>query len=392
MKTYRNLFLPVLLLPLWTILFVSNVSYGQIESDLEIPFTEEETFDMESGADSAVNQAFQTDGSPQLELVPVTSIRELNQPSPRFRLLPWRHVDRHHEGLPRVVMPPAFSREFTVSSAFTQSVPVEILYNVASTHPWGRFSEGAWKRIRVVKETGTFGTGNPQDIAHSTAEYKVTLCQVLADEFKLTWESALSGAGRRWNPAPKSTISNYWEENPELLPTEFKTKSDLSLELEGVSYPCRWEQITFENNLKRVEIKTWRSESGPNFPQILRQERKVYSKESGKAEQLLVSSLYTLAPTPTPFSVMGKVLQVWKTEQVDEKPTGKTQTTSLISLSVPGEVVSFQSNQYNTQGALVEKSVGTVTDFGINCAESKTERRTIFNFRNWQHRSLWFPR
>ncbi len=387
----------LLLLPLsWGMIELAS---GQIFSDLDIPFTEEDPEeDLEEVLPESTNNA---DLSESIELVPAPFAKELNLPTPKFRIRPWRLENlRHNNNQTSAVSPPAWLSPESLES-LDDLISPDYLFAVASTHSWGRFNAGAWKKIRVIRESPILEDRKKSSI-QSTADYVITLSDNSPAYYKLTWESSLSGAGRRWNAAPKSMESNFWDESVDLKPVKFVTKADLALELEGVKYPCHWEQITFENLQKRVEVKTWRSDSGPRFPQILRQERKVYQKavssvasKIGAANsdtvkpimewQFQASSIYTLAPTPTPYSMLGKVHQVWKTEQEDETASGKILTTSLISLSVPGEVISFQTRQLDTQGQVVDLTSGMVTDFGVtpDCGANKT-RKPLFNFRAWR--------
>ena len=369
------------------IIYLSSKIQAQIESDADVPFTEE--------SDSDYTDAKEVPNAPEpadIELVPASTVRDLNLPSPRFRILQRRSGEPHRmarQNNNSLVVPPTLVRDVTIPSNYNAVAPEDYLYHIASTHPWGRFPEGAWKRIRVIRSDDSLETTKRINSRHSFAEYTVTLSQILPDQFSLTWESALTGAGRKWNTQPKTSGSNYWEESADMKPVNFKTKNDLVLEIEGASYPCSWEQIVFENENKRVEIKTWRSDASAHLPQILRQERKIYLKKEGEENQLSVSSLYQLSPTSFPYSVMGKVHHVWKSEQTDESSQGKTVTTSLISLTVPGEVVSFDTRQYSPQGELTGQSTGYVVDYGFSCSRNRSEPvRTMFNnIRSWRRSS-----
>lgn len=380
-------FLSTSLLLFMAVLFLLGKLQAQIESDADVPFTEESFSDF-----TPPETTPPVPESPDIELVPASTVHDLNLPSPRFRILqrrPSEPLRMSKPGKNSLVVPPAFVRDVTLSSDFSEMVSEDYLYHIASTHQWGRFPEGSWKRVRIIRSEYT-SEGIKNNSTQSLAEHTVTLSQLLPDQFTLTWESTLSSVGRKWNASPKTTVSNYWEESADMKPVSFRTKNNLILEIEGASYPCSWEQIVFENENKRVEIKTWRSDASAHLPQILRQERKVYLKKSGEENTLSVSSLYLLTPTSFPYSVMGKVHHVWKCEQTDESAQGKTITTSLLSLAVPGEIVSFDARQYSIQGELLGQSTGYLLDYGFNCSKNKTEPvRSMFNnFRTWRRSSL----
>lgn len=373
------------------ILFLSGGLRAQIVSDAEVPFTEESYSDLTDTEETPP----QVPESPDIELVPAATVNDLNLPSPRFRILQRRPSEPYRmtkQGMGSLVVPPStLVQDVTIPSDYSCMASEEYLYRIASTHQWGRFPEGAWKRIRVVRSDNTAGLVKKNN-RQSTTEYTVTLSQILPDQFSLTWESSLSGAARKWTVPPKITGSNYWEESADMKPISFKTKENLVLEIEGASYPCFWEQIVFENDSKRVEIKTWRSDASAHLPQILRQERKVYLKKEGEENRLSVSSLYQLSPTSFPYSVMGKVHHVWRCERTDESSLGKTVTTSLISLMVPGEIVSFDTRQYSPQGKQIGQLTGYLVDYGLSCSKNRSEPvRTMFNNIRWRRSSGWTP-
>lgn len=380
----RHRFLATSILMLMAVLFLSSSLQAQIETDADVPFTEE------SYSDVAIpDEAAPQPEAPDIEFVPASTVHDLNLPSPRMRFLQHRPNELHRiskQGKNTLATPPAFLRDVTVHSNYNALISEDYLYYISSTHPWGRFSEGAWKRIRIVRPDDSAEKVRRINSRHSSAEYTVTLSQLLPDKYTLTTESALSGAGRKWNSAPTTKESNYWEESSEMKLVSFKTQDDLVLEIEGVSYSCSWEYVVFEDETKRVEIKTWRSDACAHLPQILRRERKVYLKKPGEENSLYFSSLYQLFPTSFPYSVMGKVHHVWKCEQTDESSQGKTVITSLISLNVPGETVSSDTRQYSPQGELITQVTGYLVDYGFSCSKGRSEPvRSMFNnMRSWR--------
>lgn len=384
---FRQRFLATSILMLMAILFLSGSLQAQIETDADVPFTEESDTDV-AAPDEAPPQPEASD----IEFVPASTVHDLNLPSPRMRILQHRTNDLHRiskQGKNTLATPPAFVRDVTIRSNYNALISEDYLYYISSTHPWGRFPEGAWKRIRIVRPEDSSDKLRRINPRHSSAEYTITLTQILPDQYTLTTESALSGAGRKWNNPPTTNGSNYWEEGLEMKLVSFKTQDDLVLDIEGVSYSCSWEQIIFEDETKRVEIKTWRSDTCAHLPQILRRERKVYLKKPGEENSLYLSSIYQLSPTSFPYSVMGKVHHVWKCEQTDESSQGKTVITSLISLNVPGETISSDTRQYSPQGELIAQSTAYLVDYGFSCSKGRSEPvRSIFNMRSWRKTGL----
>lgn len=369
---------------LMALLLFSNKLEAQIESDAEVPFLEETESDF-----SNTEEAPKDPEPTNIELVPASTVRDLNLPSPRLRFLQHRQNDLHRlskQGKNSLAEPPAFIRDVTVHSEFNTIVSEDYLYQIASSHPWGRFPEGSWKRIRFIRPDDSYRTTPKINSRLSSAEYTVTLSQLLPDQYTLTKESDLSGSGRKWSSQPQIIENNYWEESVDMKPVSFKTKDDLVLEIEGATYPCSWEMIVFENENKRVEIKTWRSDASAHLPPVLRQERKIFLKKEGEENRLLVNSLYQLSPTAFPYSVMGKVHHVWKSEQTESSSQGKTVTTYLISLMVPGETISIDMRYYSPQGELISQSTGYLVDYGFSCPKSRPEsiRSKFNNIRSWR--------
>lgn len=381
-------FLLTSILLLMALLLASGKLSAQIESDAEVPFMEETDIDVANTGEApkALEPA-------NIELVPASTVRDLNLPSPRLRFLQHRQNDLHRlskQGKSSLVEPPSFIRDVSPHSDFNSVASENYLYQIASSHHWGRFPEGSWIRFRVIRPDNSYGTASRINSRLSAAEYTLTLSQILPDQYTLTKESALSGNGRKWSPQPQITGSNYWEESVDMKPVSFKIKDDLVLEIEGASYPCSWELIVFENESKRVEIKTWRSDPCAHLPSILRRERKIYLKKEGEEDRLLVNSIYQLSPTSFPYSVMGKVHHVWKNELTEESSQGKMVTTSLISLAVPGETVSFDTRQYSPQGELIGQTTGYLVDYGFSCSKNRSIpiRSKFNNIRSWRRSSV----
>ena len=380
----RLRFLSTSFLMLMALLLLPGALQAQIESDAEVPFTEESDSDFAN-----TEEAPKAPEPANIELVPASTVRDLNLPSPRLRFLQHRQNELHRlskQGKNTLAEPPAFIRDITVHSEFNALVSEDYLYQIASSHPWGRFPEGSWIRIRFIRPDDAYGNVPKIKSRLSSAEYTITLSQLLPNHYTLTKESDLSGSGRKWSPQPQVNETNYWEESVDMKPVSFKTKDDLVLEIEGATYPCSWELIVFENENKRVEIKTWRSDVSAHLPSVLRQERKVFLKKEGEENRLLVNSLYQLSPTSFPYSVMGKVHHVWKSELTEESSQGKTVTTYLISLMVPGETISLDARYYSPQGELVSQSTAYLVDYGFSCSKNRTEsiRSKFNNIRSWR--------
>ncbi len=385
--SFRNRFALTLSLLAVAVLYPYSGIKAQIESDAVVPFTEEEESTYSTGNDSA--DAAEQPKPSNMDFVPAATIRDLNTSSNHFRILPFRQKDASRKSnVNTLVQPPAFIRDVNISSSYSSLLPENYLYHIASTHNWGRFPEGSWKRVRIIRGDISSGVVKKHGAWQSSMDYTVTLSKVLPEQYTLTTETTPSRSVRKF-AAPTTTDSNYWDDSAKLKPVSFKSQDDLELEIEGVSYPCSWEQIIFENNEKRVEIKTWRSDFAAHLPQILRQERKVYIKTPEKKELLAVSSLYKLSPTSIPYSVMGKVHYVWQAEQTEESSQGKTVTVSLISLNVPGEVISFEKRLYSPQGTLIGQTIGQMVDYGLKCSKNRASR-ALFNLRSWR-RSVPLP-
>lgn len=308
------------------------------------------------------------------------------------------------------------------SFAFAGMVPPDVLREISSRHSWGKFSEGAWKRLGETTEVYSMENGRCRK-NFSSAEHTLTLCSATAEQYRLVWESAMIGSSRRWSAPPKITTTNFWDEKIELLPVAFERKLNQAIVLEGASIPCQWEKITFKNAQWQVEIETWRSDKSRSMPAVLRQLRRTYSNtanydnttnsanttgapQPGAAttvqnasadgnriakRRLTISTEYTIAPTPSLFSVLGTVQQVWKAVQKDVSVNGRVETTSLISQDVPGEIISYETLQYDKTGTVIGKISGKLLDYGLDSSGmgSAEGRKGALNLKIWHRPNLF---
>ncbi len=308
------------------------------------------------------------------------------------------------------------------SCAFAGMVTPDVLRDISSRHAWGRFPEGAWKRLGETTEVYSMENGRCRK-NFSSAEHTLTLCSATAEQYRLVWESAMIGSSRRWSAPPKITTTNYWDEKIELTPVAFERKENQTIVLEGASIPCQWEKIKFNNAQWQVEIETWRSDKSRSMPAVLRQLRRTYSNTGNTANtgnigntagapqpgaastvqnssadgnrnakrRLTISTEYTIAPTPSLFSVLGTVQQVWKAVQKDVSVNGRVETTSLISQDVPGEIISYETLQYDKTGTVIGKISGKLLDYGLDSSGmgSAEGRKGALNLKIWHRPNLF---
>ena len=131
----RLRFLSTLLLLFMAFLYISGKLQAQIESDADVPFTEESYLDFGNP-----EEAPKAPEPADIEFVPASTIRDLNLPSPRFRILPFRPGDPRRtpmQGRNSLAVPPALLRDVAISSDYSAMAPEDYLYHIASTHPWG---------------------------------------------------------------------------------------------------------------------------------------------------------------------------------------------------------------------------------------------------------------
>ena len=254
----------------------------------------------------------------------------------------------------------------TASMAQTRDIPKE-------HNGWGRFAPGAWQTARIITESFD-DEGNPTGT--TTTVERIALQRSRRGYATLRIESVLEVGGKKFD-SPVRTISvGYHGEEignrtlmQEIGPEETK--------VDGEQILCRVRQYEIESPGQHKLVKIHYSKEIP--PYVLRRETVT---TLGEDEEPAYRNQVEVTALDRPHPVLDEIKKTSHQKMV--KTNGKSAIIkwSIHAADVPGEVVSYRSEEKNNQGQLIRRSTMELMDFGYDApfdeieeVEQKVRRR-----------------
>ena len=252
------------------------------------------------------------------------------------------------------------------SMAQTRDIPKE-------HNGWGRFAPGAWRTARIITES--FDDEGKSSGTTTTIE-RIALQRSRRGYATLRIESVLEVGGKKFD-SPVRTISvGYHGEEignrtlmQEIGPEETK--------VDGEQIPCRVRQYEIESPGQHKLVKIHYAEETP--PYVLRRETVT---TLGEDEEPAYRNQVEVTALDRPHPVLDEIKKTSHQKMV--KTNGKSATTkwSIHAADVPGEVVSYRSEEKNNEGQLIRRSTMELMDYGYDApfdeieeVEQKVRRR-----------------
>ncbi len=223
-------------------------------------------------------------------------------------------------------------------------------------HPWGRFSEGSWVKIRVTTETFD-DKGNV--VSSGSVETKTTLQEVDLDGVTLLVENTVEVAGKRLGSQPQLIRQGYAGEQIGQN-VAIKNLGPSQVTIDGKQIPCEMQEVeVLGEGRKRVTLIHY---SEAIAPHILR--RKSTSSDLATKSPTAETTIDVLA-LDMPVKVVGEMHNGAYVKVVQKLDTSTTQTVSVNCADVPGEIVSHTSKTSDQQGRLVRRSTLEVVGYSV---------------------------
>ncbi len=226
---------------------------------------------------------------------------------------------------------------------------------VITFHEWKGFAPGAWKRVRVQRETFDEKGGR---VSNTVAETTTTLLQVDDHGVTLRAEVSVAIAGRRFSPQPQEIWYGFQGQTKGQT-VETKQLGAETFELNGHKVPVQVCQVVLRDG--KLE-RTNRVHCIEDFPYVVRKES-VLLDLSGEQPKELDRLTSELIATQMPYTHGEQIISVAVTRTVVMRPDGKTVTVELHNPDVPGHVVAHWSTKWDATGRVVERSVLELVDY-----------------------------
>ena len=220
-------------------------------------------------------------------------------------------------------------------------------------HQWGRFTVGAWKRMRIRKETYSEG----KVAVTSVEEAQTTLTK--ADDLKFTLElvTHVKAAGEDLNRPKREVSLTYYGASPGQK-AEVKTlDAQATVEIEGRKVPC---QVMEVKVISKSMHRTTKLFIGKNTLMPLRQETTVTPEDN-----ILVQTTSHVTLQNILHLVMNEPRNATMIRTEVRRPDSIQHTVEVHCAQVPGGVVHGWTKVTDRNGVLKERVLIELVDFGI---------------------------
>jgi hypothetical protein len=244
--------------------------------------------------------------------------------------------------------------------------------HVRTYREWEAFPVGAWKQVRVYRESFDEQGKLTQT---SIADTKTTLVSTDEKGFSLKTEMTYEVAGKRFNPQPEVHWYGFHGEPKGQEVASEKVGQEM-VEVDGLKLPADVYRLTFHEGTRRREVRAHLSEM---FPYLLRK-RSVLLEPNGETPKELDSLTMEVVALDLPFKVLAELKTTSHVRTTYQGPDARSVTLEVHCHEVPGSVVAHWSKKYDVRGRLLERSTLELIDYGMGETQSTSilPRRPLF--------------
>jgi len=220
---------------------------------------------------------------------------------------------------------------------------------------WKGFPAGAWKRVRVRRETYD---AKGKLVNRSTADTTTTLLAIDGQGFTLRADVNVEVAGRRFTLQPQEIWYGFNGETKGEVVSAKLSGSD-SLELNGRKVDTQVCEVVVRSG---KVVRTITAHCADIFPDVIRKQS-ITVDHSGEQPKELERVTSEVVALDLPHWTGTEVKSACLIRTVAIRPDARTVTLELHCEDVPGRVVAHWSSKWNGDGALVERSVLELVDY-----------------------------
>jgi hypothetical protein len=220
---------------------------------------------------------------------------------------------------------------------------------------WGRFSPGAWKRVRIVTETLN---DKGEVTATATTETKFTLVSVTTKSLKLKIEANADVSGKPFGGESRTVEYGFFCEQPS-EPGEVKLLGAAHVTIGGERLPCQVRQVTAHSSGGQHVTKLYLSETVEPF--VLKRETSLIAADgqpaanSSSTVEVIALDMRIRAGSEMKTAAMERTIQ--------RTPSGTHEMLDWTCVDVPGGIVSRTSKETDEKGKLLRRSTTELVDY-----------------------------
>lgn len=231
-------------------------------------------------------------------------------------------------------------------------------------HAWGRFEEGAWKKVRVTTETL-----NEQGdvIGTSVADTLIKLTSVDEKGYSLLSETTISIAGRQMG----KQVTTIWQGfSGEHVDDEVSGRiiRPASVQIDSMPVNTQVREFVFRcNSMRRVASVNY----SPSISPHVLEAHTVATDPSGKSVKYRTD--IEVVSLNHKVAVLEETLNVAKVRTQHQTPKTRVTTLELFSEQVPGGIVASESEEHDLSGRAVSRSSLELLEYSTSSEEQSTQ-------------------
>lgn len=240
-------------------------------------------------------------------------------------------------------------------------------------HQWGRFSPGAWKRVRIQTETMDERGGVAST---STTESFTTLTDVNDADYTLRIEVQVDVKGKRFSAQPQTIRQGYYGETEGQTVT-VRNLGPVSVLIGGQTIPSETQEVTILAPNLRRQMTMQVSERVPFA--VLKRDCRATDAEG---KQVNYTTAVEVLALQMPQKVLSEIRDTSYVKTVHKQGKNTAITIEIECLEVPGGVIAHSLREEDDKGRLLRKSTLELVDFGPgagNAEETTASHRRILN-------------
>ena len=245
----------------------------------------------------------------------------------------------------------------TSSFAQTRDIPKE-------HHSWGRFTPGAWRTARIITESFD-DEGKPAGT--TTTIERIALQRSRRGYATLRIESVLEVGGKKFD-SPGRTISVGYHGEEIGNRTLMQEMDPEETNVNGEPIPCRVRQYEIESPGQHKLVKI--HYSNKTSPYVLRRETVT---TLGEDEEPAYHNQLEVTALDRPHPVLDEIKNTSHQKTVKTNGKSAIMKWSIHAPDVPGELVSYRSEEKNNQDQLIRRSTMELIDYGYNAPVDEIE-------------------
>ena len=243
---------------------------------------------------------------------------------------------------------------------------------------WGRFALGAWKHAKIT--TRSYDKEGKLANTTTTSEH-VTLTGVSRGYATLRIETLLEVGGKSFE-SPVRTVSQGYHGEQIGYRTTMRELGEGKTTVDGKPISCRVRQYVIMANGQKKLVRV--HYSSRVAPYVLQRETETTIRNAPRPTYHTVAQVVAL---DRPHKVLDETKTTSHLKIVKQNGKSATTTLAVHARDVPGEVVSYTSEERDSDGKLIRHSTMELVDYGYSTPSEQLQFTRRRDWKKYKRRS-----